>query len=278
MLVLAGLLLRSGRPARAAGVRRVWPFVVAAGSAAAVFGLLYGEFFGPTGVVPVLWLRPLEDPVTLLAVALGVGVVLLSGAYLVGSVNRWREGGWPLALVSSSGLAGAAVFAGAGALLLGLVTSERWVSVTGVLLGTAGLVLSFVGFLAASERGAAGVTQASVEVFDAVVRLAANVVSFARLAAFGLTHAALGLVVWEVTVDLWHRGGVLVVAAVAAFLVGNAVAFGLEALIAGVQALRLSYYELFSRVFTTEGRPFTPWRLPVEGAVTELSTQMGGMT
>ena len=29
---------------------------------------------------------------------------------------------------------------------------------------------------------------------------------------------------------------------------------------AGVQALRLEYYELFSRVFVAEGRPFRPWR------------------
>ncbi len=47
------------------------------------------------------------------------------------------------------------------------------------------------------------------------------------------------------------------------FVVGNALAFALEALVAGIQALRLEYYELFSRVFATEGRPFRPWQLPV---------------
>ena len=43
------------------------------------------------------------------------------------------------------------------------------------------------------------------------------------------------------------------VAAVVVFVVGNAVAFALEALVAGVQALRLEYYELFSRVFAGRG-------------------------
>ncbi len=266
LLVLAGLLLRRGRPAWAAGARRVWPFVVAAGGAATVFGLLYGECFGPTGLVPVLWLRPLDHPITLLGMALGVGAVLLSGAYAVGTVNRWREGGWPLALVSASGLAGAAVFAGAGVVLLGAVTHVGWVTVTGAVVATGGLVLCYVGFLSAAGGGAAGVTQATVELFDTTLRLGANVVSFTRLAAFGLTHAALGLIVWELTADLWRRGGGLVVVAVVAFLVGNAVAFALEALIAGVQALRLSYYELFSRVFATEGSAFTPWRIPVDDA------------
>jgi V/A-type H+-transporting ATPase subunit I len=41
------------------------------------------------------------------------------------------------------------------------------------------------------------------------------------------------------------------------------VTFGLEVLIAGVQALRLEYYELFSRVFGQEGRPFRPWHVPI---------------
>jgi len=51
--------------------------------------------------------------------------------------------------------------------------------------------------------------------------------------------------------------------AVVLFAVGNAVAFALEALVAGVQALRLEFYELFSRVFIGEGRPFRPWTVPV---------------
>ena len=62
LLVAIALLLRVGRPARFAQLRSVWPFLAAAGVSAATFGLLYGEFFGPTGVVPVLWLSPLEEP------------------------------------------------------------------------------------------------------------------------------------------------------------------------------------------------------------------------
>jgi V/A-type H+-transporting ATPase subunit I len=47
------------------------------------------------------------------------------------------------------------------------------------------------------------------------------------------------------------------------FATGNAAAFALEALVAGVQALRLEYYELFSRIFAGEGRPFSPWSIPL---------------
>jgi len=263
LLVLAGVALAFGRPRRWIRLRKVWPIVVGAGAAAAFFGLLYGEFFGPTGVVPVLWLSPLEEPVTLLAAALGVGAVLLAGAYVVGAVNRWREGGWPLALVAASGIAGAALFAGLGVVLLGVDAALSWLVVLGVVIALSGVVLAYVGFLANAEGSVAGFTQATVELFDAVLRLGTNLVSFARLAAFGLTHAALGLVVWEATVALWDRGGAWLLAAVIVFLLGNAVAFSLEALVAGVQALRLEYYELFSRVFSTEGRPFRPWHVPL---------------
>ena len=62
----------AGRAPRAwSALRPLWPFPVAGGLAAAAFGLLYGEAFGPTGIVPTLWLAPLDEPVRLLAVAVG---------------------------------------------------------------------------------------------------------------------------------------------------------------------------------------------------------------
>jgi V/A-type H+-transporting ATPase subunit I len=264
LLVAIALLVRSGRPTRLARFRPVWPFVAGAGVAAAGFGLLYGEFFGPTGVVPVLWVSPLEEPLTLVGAALGIGVVLLSGSYVLGTVNRWREGGWPLALGAPSGIAGAALFVGAGCIVLGASTAREWLVVTGAVVASGGVALAYLGFLASAGGGAAGVAQATVEVFDAVLRLGTNVISFTRLAAFGLTHAALGLVVWQATVASWDAGGLYVLAAVVVFVCGNAVAFALEALVAGIQALRLEYYELFSRVFSSEGLPFRPWHVPLD--------------
>ena len=133
---------------------------------------------------------------------------------------------------------------------------------SGALVAVAGLALALIGFVAAAGGGGAGIMQASVEAFDFVVRLGSNVVSFTRLAAFGLTHAALGMLVWEGTRALWDRGGLPAVAGVILFAAGTALAFSLEALVAAIQALRLEYYELFSRVFVAQGRPFKPWHVP----------------
>ncbi|GAA0717260.1 hypothetical protein Drose_18915 [Dactylosporangium roseum] len=257
LALAAALALR--RPRRFPKLRDAWPFVAGAGLASTLFGVLFGEFFGPTGLLPAVWLEPLAEPVRLLIAGVGVGGALLAVAYLLGIVNRWREGSAGFALYAPSGIAGAAVFAGLGLLAAGVYTSSVPLAAAAGAVAAGGLVLAGAGLYVAAGAGAAAVAQTVVQLFDLVVRIGANLVSFARLAAFGLTHAALGALVWAGTTGSWHRGGLWTVAAAAVFTVGNVLTFGLEAVVAGVQALRLEYYELFSRVFEGTGRPFRPW-------------------
>ena len=256
---------RAGR-ARLARLRQAWLFVAGAGLASTFFGLLYGEFFGPTGVVPGALAGPAGGaghPARRGASASARccspartrrhGQPVAGGRLAAGPVRR-RPGSPAPRSSSASGLVAAGWYAGL-AWLVALRRRRRG--------GRARARLR----RPARRRGGggAGATQAVVELFDTVVRLGANVVSFARLAAFGLTHAALGRHRLGRHVALWAAAGSLgCCAAVAVFVVGNALAFALEALVAGVQALRLEYYELFSRVFATEGRPFRPWHVPVD--------------
>jgi len=264
LLLCLALALRVGRPTRLAGLRPGWLFMAGAGAASMVFGALYGEFFGPTGVIPVLWLAPLDHPVTLLVAAVGVGALFLTVAYGLGTVNRFREGGWRLALYAPTGIAGVTVFLGLGLLAGAIYLDDGLLLLGAVVLTAVGLGLAFAGLLLSAGGGAAGAAQAAIELFDLVMRICSNLVSFARLAAFGLTHAALGLVIWQATTALWDRGPLGAVAGVAVFVAGTAVSFGLEGLVAAIQALRLEYYELFSRIFDGEGRPFRPWHIPFE--------------
>ena len=67
VLAVLGLWLRRRRTGRLAEVRDLWVIVFFCGLAGACFGLLYGEAFGPTGLVPRLWLDPVEDPSTTLS-------------------------------------------------------------------------------------------------------------------------------------------------------------------------------------------------------------------
>ncbi|MEU5100496.1 V-type ATPase 116kDa subunit family protein [Streptomyces sp. NPDC020996] len=266
LLLLGALLLRSGRVRRLAPLRKVWPFLAGAGVTSILAGIAYGEFFGPTGVLPVLWLNPLDQPLRLLGSAIALGAVLLALAYAAGIVNRWREGGPGRALYASSGIAGTAVFLGLGGLAGGVALHTPVLLTAGALLAVTGLALAGTGLFTASGGGAAGALQTGIQLFDVVIRIGSNTVSFARLAAFGLTHAALGAMVWQGTTALAGSGPAAFVAAAVVFLAGNALAFALEALVAGVQALRLEFYELFSRVFDAEGRPFRPWHVPTRTA------------
>lgn len=260
LLALAGVLVRLVPHPRLQPLRRYWLLGVAAGLTSAAFGAAYGEAFGPTGIIPALWLRPLQDPLRLLVAGVLVGSLLLAISYLIGTVNRWREGGFRSALYSASGLAGLLVFLAVAVMAAGVYAVVRPLVVGGAVGAAAGLALMFVGLLAEAGRGPAAVLQATVELFNSVIRLGANSISFARLAAFGMVHAAIGELVWNATSSLWHSAWPV---AIAVFAVGSAVAFLLELLVAGIQALRLEYYELFSRIYQGEGRPFAPWKLPV---------------
>jgi V/A-type H+/Na+-transporting ATPase subunit I len=274
LLFAGGLLLRTGRPKAVSGLRRLAPFVIGAGAASAAFGLAFGEAFGPTHLVPALWLSPLDRPTTLLASAVAAGASLLAVSYALGTVNRWREGGPARALLATSGMAGASSYVGVAVVGLGWYWHRPAAEVLGALMAAMGLGLGFLGCYVAAGGRPRGVVQAAVESFDALVRIGTNTVSFARLAAFGLTHAALGSIVWSGTVSLGRRGPALWLGAAVVFLVGNALSFALEGLVAGVQALRLEYYELFSRIFVAEGERFRPWHVPIV-AVKEVPCSPG---
>ena len=262
VLVAAALVVRGSRRPWLAPFRALWPLPAAAGLSAAFFGLLYGEAFGPTGLVPTLWLSPLDDPVRLLVVAIALGGVLLVASYVIGTVNRAREAGALVAVLAPSGVAGLLLLLAGAVALLGWYSHVRGLLLVGLALAVLAVALLTVGFLREAGHGPVAIAETVVEVFDAVVRTAGNTVSFARLAAFGLVHAAIGQAIVDGAGAL--RGSPLGwTAAAVLFVAGNVVAFTLEALVAGVQALRLEYYELFSRVFAGEGRPFQPWRLSV---------------
>jgi V/A-type H+-transporting ATPase subunit I len=188
--------------------------------------------------------------------------VLLTISYVLGIVNRWRRGGLREALFAQFGVAGLTVFLGGLLLAAGVYADLLVLEVSGAVVTGIGLVLLALGLVLEAGRGAAALTQAGVEFVDAVIRLFSNLISFTRLAAFGLMHAAIGLVVFEAASALWG-GPVGIVLAALVFVGGNALAFALEALVTGVQALRLEYYELYSRIFSGEGHPFAPWSMPV---------------
>jgi V/A-type H+-transporting ATPase subunit I len=262
ILAAVGLWARLSRQSRARSLRRVWLYLLACGVTASLVGAAFGEFFGPTQVVPALWLAPLEQPLRVIVAAVGIGAALLAASYVLGTVNRFREAGMVAAITSGSGVAGFTLFAGAAVAAGGLVWSSTAMLSLGIGAAIIGLLLLVIGLYAETQHGVRAIPEVAVGAFDAVLRVGSNVISFTRLAAFGLVHAAIGALVWQQTSVLWGHDIAADAEAALVFLIGNVIAFTLEGLVVGVQALRLEYYELFSRVFVGQGRRFTPWHIP----------------
>jgi V/A-type H+-transporting ATPase subunit I len=192
-----------------------------------------------------------------------LGICLLAAGHVLGIVNRWREGGARAALGDVSGVPGLALLAAAALVAAGTAGGAGGPAVAaGAAAAVVAVAMLAVGLRAEAGDGALAIVQVIVGLFDALVRLFSNVVSFARLAAFGLMHAALAKVVLDAA-GAMAGSPAGDVAAVIAFVLGGALAFTLEGVVAAAQALRLEYYELFSRMFVREGRPFAPWKLPL---------------
>jgi V/A-type H+-transporting ATPase subunit I len=237
VLIVAGVLLRRRfEPARLA---------IAAGASAAVFGLLFGSVFGVEGIIPALWLHPLADPMTVLAVPLAFGVLLLSlgqllaglGALWRGQVRRWvaMDLGF---LILYLGLIG---------LLVGMPSG----AVVGV-----GLVWYGVGAFVVHRR-LLGTLAAAGHLLETSMQILVNTLSFARVGAFALAHAALSdaLVTMARVPDSAIVGLLILV-------LGNVVVICLEGLVVSIQTTRLVLFEFFNRFLRGGGRVFRPLPAP----------------
>ncbi|MCU0934253.1 MAG: hypothetical protein MUE86_07430, partial [Thiobacillaceae bacterium] len=95
----------------------------------------------------------------------------------------------------------------------------------------------------------------SIETLETGINLFANTLSFMRVAAFSLNHVALALAVFTLANGMGTAGHWLTI------VLGNVVIIVLEGGIVAIQALRLMYYEGFSRFYSGDGTEFVPLKL-----------------
>lgn len=223
--------------------------LVPGGIMAMVFGVLFGSVFSREDIVPALWLHPLHEPLTVLGVALAMGiVVLLVGVALdaVQAVWHGRLWGW--------------VWESGGTLLAYLsVLSAFWQPV--LIWGLAvGLVWTVAGARdAEGRRGGMAIAGALGEFVEVLMRLLVSSVSFARVGAFALAHAGLSAAIVGMS-DAAGGGVGLVILAL-----GNVLIIALEGLVTAIQITRLVLFEFFTRFFKASGREFRPLHLPDQG-------------
>ena len=248
-----------------------------AGVASAIFGFLYGSFFGIEGALPVLWMEPMRDLPHFLPIAIGLGVLLVSAGLVLNVVNAWRAGERAAAVFGPRGLFGAFGYWVVVAVAARIVLSPDArlpATVVAILLAIPVLLLVFRGpIVARLEKGRApqrpetpgtprwlGALEGSVELVDSIVSFFANTISFLRVAAFALVHAGAFVALFALanTIDRTRAGGPI---AIAVLIAGNALIVLLEGLTVSVQALRLEYYEFFGKFFRGGGEPYRPLML-----------------
>ncbi|MFY9975308.1 MAG: V-type ATPase 116kDa subunit family protein [Chromatiaceae bacterium] len=230
-------------------------FGVMAGLSSVAFGFLYGSIFGYEDVLPALWMSPIHDPILMLKIALGYGVVFLVIACLLAIYNRVVIRNWSGAVFGHHGLVNLVFY-------LSLVWG-------GLNLGTRGTFGNLPTILVIASLGALAwynwrhleaplgekVLVVFIETLETIIGYVSNTLSFLRVAAFSLNHVALSIAVFTLANMMGAFGHILTV------ILGNLFVLVLEGGIVMIQVMRLQYYEGFSRYFSGDGHEFAPLRL-----------------
>ena len=277
VLAIVGLLMARGIIRY--GGRDFGIVLAAAGVSSMLFGTLFGTVFGSEEIIPALWFYPYRQTTFFLEIAVAFGLGVLTIGMMLHIVNARRNRDYMSLILDPYGLVGLWLFWG---LLLAALAILNGLNIGALgiagLIGPPLLVLYFRGPLAAwfgiTARGEpepqAGTTyyvESAVEVFDVLVRYVSNTLSFLRLAAFALSHAGLGIVVFTLAALFAS----MPLAGPAVLVLGNAIIIGLEGLIVAIQALRLDYYEFFGKFYEGGGKPYRPFVIPVATRQTEGS-------
>ena len=245
------------------------------GISAMIFGTIFGSVFGFEHVLdPMFRLFGFEEkPIevmaseninTIILGAIGIGVFLLLIAMFINVYTLLRRKDVGRALFGTSGVSGIIFY---GALVFGLAAEiflGIHVMTLPYILGL--IVLPFLLIFFAEpladlvngeehwqpESWGGYIVENLFESIEVLLGYVTNTMSFLRVGAFVLVHAGMMLVVFVLAETVGGAGYWVVV------VIGNALVMVLEALLVAIQVLRLEYYEMFSRFYSGEGKPFEP--------------------
>lgn len=267
-LFIIGGIIYLKKKANLAGIISV------AGLFSTFFGFMFGSIFGFEDVIAVHWLRPVDamtklpfigqlNTIFVVAIAFGMGLNILVMIFQIVNAIRCHdtENIW----FSSNGIAGVIFYS---FLVLTVVLYMTGHKVPGNIMIAIFLGLPILAFVfkepltslvekrhKKTESGKAMfLVQGFFELFETLLSYFSNTLSFVRIGAFAVSHAA----IMEVVLMLSGAadGGSINWFGI---VLGNLVVCALEGLIVGIQVLRLEYYEMFSRFYKGTGREFKPF-------------------
>lgn len=239
------------------------------GISSMIFGVVYGSLFG-IELHSFYLIKPMEDVNDVLIYAMGFGVFLLTVSYILHLVNSVRKKDYESAFFSKEGIAGMFLFL---SLICFAVTKfmEFTIMPTIIWIGLFILLAILIllrnpvwnlfskGKFKFDEKKGEYFIENGFGIFELILNILSNTLSFIRIGAFALNHVGLFLAVSSISSmisgDKFGVGSVLV------YIIGNILIIVLEGLVVFIQGLRLEYYELFSKYFEGHGREFKPINL-----------------
>lgn len=240
-----------------------------------LFGFMFGSVFGFEDVIDAIWLKPVSAMTTLpfigklntvfvVAIAFGMGLILLMMLFHI--VNGFKQKDMEAALFDTNGIAGFVFYAAVAAVIVLFMTGQKLPAgiVLVVMFVIPLIIMALKEPLTAlvekkseimpKEKGMFFV-QAFFELFEVLLSYFSNTLSFVRIGAFAVSHAAMMEVVLMLAgAENGATPNWIVI------VLGNLFVCGMEGLIVGIQVLRLQYYEFFSRFYKGGGREFKPYR------------------
>ncbi|MBT8507933.1 hypothetical protein AZH53_05850 [Methanomicrobiaceae archaeon CYW5] len=251
LALIAALLLRGAGHAPGT-VRDLAIVLIACGIAGTVFGLLMGSFFGDLlprvfGVtLPGTLIEPLKDPLSILIIALAIGIAHLNLGLCIAAAEHLREGKVRAMLLEEGTWfclqPSAAVlilsFFGWGTFSPPVMTAA-W---AGAALGIGGIMVN---------EGPLG--------FFSITGYLGDWLSYARILALALATGGIAMMINTLSGMIAGIGPVFVIVGVIFAVVGHAANLILQSLGGFIHALRLQYVEFFGRFFTAGGRAFAPF-------------------
>ena len=268
LLFIGGFLLYKFKHIALAGI------ISCAGVFSTIFGILFGSFFGFENLFPALWLRPMNNMMTvpfigklntvfIVAIGFGMGLILLCMVFNI--INAWKAHDTEHIWFDTNSVAGL-VFYGSATVSIALILTGHTLPGGILLFIMFGIPLILIFFkepltalvekkseVMPKEKGMF-IVQGLFEMFEVLLSYFSNTLSFVRIGAFAVSHAAMMEVVLMLAgFESGHLNWVIVI-------LGNLFVSGMEGLIVGIQVLRLEYYEMFSRFYKGTGRKFEPFR------------------
>jgi len=242
--------------------------LVACGLSAAICGLLYGSVFSNEHLIPAILFHPMVHIMPLFSMTIVMGACIIAAGLCVNIINCLINARYAEALFEKRGLVILVLYSAAVFFAVQYVATGRGVPLWygGLFFLLPLLLFSFRGVLGPILFGESKphstveyIIETSVEILEIGLSMLANTVSFIRVGAFALSHAGLSIVIYTLAgiVDPAMRsfGAIIVIIA------GNIFIIGFEALICGIQSMRLEYYEFFSKFFRGNGVVFSPFIL-----------------